>query len=80
MHALQHRALPYANGSEPFRLKIAEIYLINYLLLDIRCLLLETNNSRMQNRASPPFLKEVAEVRSRRIREMSAGQRGFFIP
>ena len=34
------------------------------------CSLLETNNSRIQSRASPTFLKEVVEVRSRRIREM----------
>ena len=54
----------------PLGSKIGEIYLNNCSLLDIRCLLLETNNSRMQNRASPPFLKEVAEARSRRIREM----------
>ena len=55
----------------PLGSKIAENYLNNCSLLDIRCLLLETNNSRMQNRASPPFLKEVAEVRSRRIREIN---------
>jgi len=29
----------------------------------------------MQNRASPPFLKEVAEARSRRIREMIENER-----
>ena len=39
--------------------------------------LFETNNSRLQNRTSPPFLKEVAEARSRRIREINPPESPF---
>jgi len=64
---------PMLMALSPLGSKIGEFIsiIVRYWIFAVCCLLLETNNSRMQNRASPPFLKEVAEVRGRRIREIN---------
>ena len=68
---------PMLMALSPLGSKKAENYLSNCSLLDIRCLLLETNYSMKLNRKSPPFLKEVAEARSRRIRETNPPESPF---